>query len=316
MQGQSSSQYISKNASEWQSFEFPWASGSAWNTRTWLFLLVSGGLIAPLSLFVHDFMLEALKVPYPTTVGLPNSVKCLNDIVRLVALAAICRLSRPQLQGLSRTPAAFSVGLLLIMLNETLRVFVIESAIVGNWFYSLVDIAPRALSWLACGSAVAWLGLGDQKRRNVAFAIIVIAALEVFAIHPALDALCASLKNSLSAPTPLYTDPYPFKINILIYATFVEPTIAAFMILSFCWPALGDSLLRRISVFTTLLLLVRGRFIGLFVESFWVKQPLPTALLAESQFFLETLALGLLVALSWSYAARIQFQVGRAKEGD
>jgi hypothetical protein len=150
----------------------------------------------------------------------------------------------------------------------------------------------------------------------VAVAIIVIATLEVFAIHPALDALCATLKNSLSAPTPLYGDPYPLKINILIYATFIEPTIAAFVILSFCWPALGDSPLRRILVFATLLLLVRGRFIGLFVESFWVKQPLPIAFLAESQFFLETLALGLLVAVAWSYAARIQFQVGRSKEGD
>jgi hypothetical protein len=180
----------------------------------------------------------------------------------------------------------------------------------------LLDIAPRALSWLLCGSAVAWVGLGNQKRRNVAIAIVVIAALEVFAIHPALDALCALMKNSLSEPTLLYTDPYPFKINVVIYAAFVEPTVAAFVILSLCWPALGDGVLRRILVFTALLLLVRGRFIALLVESFWVKQPLPTAFLAESQFFLETLALGLLVAVSWNYAARIQFGAGRAVARD
>jgi len=199
-----------------------------------------------------------------------------------------------------------------MMLNETLRVLLIESAIVGNWLYWVFDIAPRALSWLACGGAVAWFGLGDQKPRNVALAIIVLAALEVFVIHPALDSICVSLKSNLAAPTPLYTDPYPFKINVLIYGTFIEPTIAAFVIISFCWPALGDSPLRRISAFTALLLLVRGRFIGLLVESFWVKQPLPTAFLAESQFFLETLTLGLLAGIAWSYAARIQYEVGRS----
>jgi hypothetical protein len=272
---------------------------------TLFFLLISGCLIAPISLFVHDFMLETLKVPYPTTVGLPNSVRFLNDLVRLFAFGAICRLSRPKLEGVPRTTAAFAAGLLVIMLNEVFRVFLIEGAIVGNWLYSLLDIAPRALSWLACGGAVAWFGLGDKKHRKVALAIIVLAALEVFAIHPALDSICASLKNSVSEPAPLYTDPYPFKINVLIYATFIEPTIAAFVIASFCWPALGDRPLRRILAFAVLLLLLRGRFIGLLVESFWVKQPLPTALLAESQFFLETLVLGLLVGIAWSYAARI-----------
>jgi hypothetical protein len=203
-----------------------------------------------------------------------------------------------------------------MMLNETLRVLVIESTIVGSWLYSLLDIAPRALSSLVGGCAVAWIALGNQKRRNVVFATVLIAALVTFAIHPTLDSLCASLKGSLPEPMPRYADPYPFKINVLIYAAFIEPTIAAFVMISVCWPALGGSALRRILAFTALLLLVRGRIVGLFVESFWVKQPLPRAFLAESQFFLETLALGLLVALAWAYAARIQCRVDRVMEGD
>jgi hypothetical protein len=148
--------------------------------------------------------------------------------------------------------------------------------------------------------------LGDHERRTVAIAVILIAALEVFALHPVLDAPATALKNSLSEPAPLYTDPYPFKINFIIYATFVEPTIAAFAMVSVAWAALGDRTLRRILAFAALLLLVRGRFFALFVESFWVRQPLPTAFLAESQFFFETLILGLLVALAWSSAVRMQ----------
>jgi len=279
---------------------------SAWGTRTWLFVLLSVCVIAPLSLFVHDYMLEALKVPYPKTPGLPMAVKFLDELVRLFALALLCRLSRPQLQGLSRIAAAFLAGLLVIMLNETLRVFSIESVVIGNWLYAALDIAPRALSLLAGGIAVAWIGLGGQKRRNVAIAILLISALEVFVLHPALDAVATALKHSLSEPAPLYTGPYPFKINLIVYATFVEPTIAAFAMVAVAWPVLRHKTLRRILAFAALLLLVRGRFFALFVESFWVRQPLPTAFLAESQFFLETLVLGLLVALAWSCAVRIQ----------
>jgi hypothetical protein len=196
------------------------------------------------------------------------------------------------------------------MLNEAFRVFIIESAILGDWLYAAFDIAPRVLSSLVCSFAVAWIALGVQKGRNVAVAVLLIAGLEVFVIHPALDALCASFKSSLPESMPLYTDPYPFKINLVVYATFIEPTIAAFVMASVCWTALGDSRLCRILAFTALLLLVRGRFIGLFVESFWVKQPLPVAFLAEGQFFLETMVLGLLVALAWSYAQRNTTKIG------
>jgi hypothetical protein len=286
---------------------------SPWGVRVWCFLLIAGSLIAPLSLFVHDFMLEWLKIPYPTTAGLPMSVKLLDELVRLAALAALCRLARPQLHDSTRIFAALSVGLLLMMLNEAFRVFVIESAIIGNGWYSALDNVPRALSWFVGGSAVAWMALGDQRRRNVALAMVLVAVLVVFAIHPALDALGTSLKGSLPEPTPLYTDPYPFKINVLIYATFIEPTIAAFVMASFCWPALQGNPLRRMLAFTALLLLVRGRVIGLFVESFWVKHPLPEAFLSESQFFLETLTLGALVALAWNHALSTQGKVGRGR---
>jgi hypothetical protein len=38
----------------------------------------------------------------------------------------------------------------------------------------------------------------------------------------------------------------------------------------------------------------------MILNSFWVHQPLPIAILAEGQFFLETLTLGLLVGLTWA----------------
>jgi VanZ family protein len=276
------------------------------NTTAWLFLLLAVALIAPASLFVHDFMLESLKVPYPKTVDLPSSIRFLNNLVRFIALAGVCVLARPRCAGISRVTAALTAGLLLAMLNETFRVLLIETAIVQSGAYSVLDIAPKALSSLLGGCAVAWIAFGSKERRNAVLGIVLVAAIVTFAIRPGLEALCASLKNSLPEPTPLFSDPYPTRINVLIYATFVEPTIAAFAMAAACWPALRGRRGRRILAFTVLLLLVRGRFVELFVEAYWVKQPLPIAFLAESQFFLETLTLGLLVALAWSYSLKIR----------
>jgi hypothetical protein len=186
-----------------------------------------------------------------------------------------------------------------------LRVLAIETAIVGNGWYAVFDIAPRALCSFAGGFAAAWFGLGKQKPGNVALAMILVAALVVFAIHPALDIVFALLKKGLVEPMPLYTDPYPLKINLLIYVTFIEPTLATFIMAAFCWPALGGSLFHRVVAFAALLLLARGRLIQFCVESFWVQQPLSKAFLAEGQFFLETLTLGMLVAFAWGFSARI-----------
>lgn len=276
------------------------------DTAAWLFLLLAAALIAPASLFVHDFMLETLKVPYPKTVDLPTSIRFLNNLVRFFALAGVCVLARPRCAGMSRVAAALTAGLLLALLNETFRVLLIETAIIQRWSYSVFDIAPKALATLAGGCAVAWIAFGSKERRNAAVGIVLVAAIVTFAIRPGLEALCASLKSSVPEPIPLFSDPYPTGINVLIYATFIEPTVAAFVMASACWPALRGSRARRILGFAILLLLVRGRFVELFVEAYWVKQPLPTAFLAESQFFLETLTLGLLVALAWSYSLKIR----------
>ena len=269
-----------------------------------LFIFIAVCVIAPASLFVHDYMLETLKVPYPKVVGLPGWVKFVNEVVRLFALASICRLSRPRLLGISRGMAAIAAGLLLVMLYETLRVFFIEGAILGSLLYSAYDRVSEALCLFAGGSAVAWIALGDLKRLEVAGLIVVIAAILVYLVHPGLDWLVEPLKNGIPGISELYTDPYPFKMNVLIYVTFLEPTIAAFVAVSFCWPALPGGLLRRTLTFAALLLLIRSRFVQLFIQSFWIELPRPVAFLAVGQFFLETLVLGVLTALAWNHADR------------
>ncbi|MBT0670219.1 hypothetical protein HT136_17775 [Novosphingobium profundi] len=75
---------------------------------------------------------------------------------------------------------------------------------------------------------------------------------------------------------------------------------AAMMLAALCWTGLPRGEFKRVGAFTLVLLAMKGRFVYEFVYSFWVRQPLPMAFLATGQFFLETLALGLMVALAWS----------------
>ncbi|RRA47680.1 hypothetical protein [Acidipila sp. EB88] len=272
----------------------------------WLFVILTVCLIAPTSLFVHDYMLETMKVPYPRYVGLPEWVKFINEVVRLFALTVVCRLSLPRLRSFSKVTAVIGSGLILMMLYETLRVWVIEGAITNSLVFSAYSRAPQAICLFLGGAAVAWTVLSGLKSKNAAGLIVMVAALLTFVIFPPLDHLFASLKNGMPFVKDLYSDPYPFKINVIIYISFVEPTIAAFAAAWLCWPALRGTLLRRALTFATLLLLVRGRFVQLLLQSFWVRLPHITAMYAVSQFFLETLVLAVLTALAWNSAERFE----------
>jgi hypothetical protein len=275
----------------------------------WIFVVVTACVIAPVSLFVHDYMLETMKVPYPRYVGLPDWVKFVNEVVRLFALAAFCRLSLQRLRGFSIATAVMGTGMILVMLYETVRVWVIEGAITNSLLFSAYSRAPQAICLFLGGAGVAWIVLSSLKSEYGAGLIVTLAALLAFLIFPPLDRLFASLKNGMPWITDLYSDPYPFRINVMIYFGFLEPTIAAFVAAYLCWPALKGTLLRRALTFATLLLLVRGRFVQLLLQSFWVRLPHLTAMYAVSQFFLETLVLAVLTALAWHHAERIEAKV-------
>ena len=270
-------------------------------TLRWLLLGLAIGVIAPASLFIHDYMLETMKVPYPRFVGVPDWVKFVNEVVRLFALAALCRLARPRLRGFSKVTAVLGAGLFMVMLYETIRVWLIEGAITGSLVFSAYSRGSLALCLFLGGAAVAWIMLSDLKREYTVGLIVGIAALLAFAIFPPLDRFFASLKDGMPWIKDHYSDPYPFKINVIIYVAFLEPTIAAFVAAWLCWPALQGGLLRRTLTFATLLLLVRSRFVQLLLQSYWIQLPHLTAMYAVSQFFLETFVLAALSALAWNY---------------
>ena len=122
-------------------------------------LMLTICVIAPASLFLHDYMLESLKVPYPKFVGVPNWVKFVNEVVRLFTLAALCRLALPRLRSFSKATAAAGAGLFLVMLYETFRVWSSRVRLRIAWYFPATPAHVRrsACSW--AGAAVTWIML-------------------------------------------------------------------------------------------------------------------------------------------------------------
>jgi hypothetical protein len=86
----------------------------------------------------------------------------------------------------------------------------------------------------------------------------------------------------------------------VIYGMLIEPTIAAFVLVSIVWPHLVGSTARRIASFVGLILPIRSRVVMESLFSFWVPKRLGAAYLSESQFFFESLVLALLSIATWA----------------
>ena len=98
----------------------------------------------------------------------------------------------------------------------------------------------------------------------------------------------------VSRPAEFFQPPYGLGMLIVIYGTFLEPTIAAYVMAKLSLGALPQNSLFRLLSFATLVLGAAGRFTLLLVNSFWVRQPIATAFLSTGQFFLETAVMAVL----------------------
>jgi hypothetical protein len=134
-------------------------------------------------------------------------------------------------------------------------------------------------------------------------------------VKPPLDALSAALAAQLQAfdAPQAYAPPFPAKFYVVIYGTYLEPSIAAFAMAAMVWPQLTGGKWRKALVFTLLLLAIKGRLVQFLVASFWVKQPLLIGFLAEGQFFMETAVQALLTGLAWHHLARLFGADGQAE---
>jgi hypothetical protein len=128
-------------------------------TARWAAIALAACVIAPAALFVHDYMLVWLKVPYPNVVGLPAWASVLGLAVRLSALAVIVRLALPVLPGPAPLLAAGAIGVVLVMLDETARQIIIERVILDGWPYAVLDTIPSQIGMFLAVAAVAYAAI-------------------------------------------------------------------------------------------------------------------------------------------------------------
>ncbi|USU05622.1 hypothetical protein NF699_02665 [Sphingomonadaceae bacterium OTU29LAMAA1] len=240
---------------------------------------------------------------------MPEWARYIGQFVRLAAMLCACRLAGWYLSQKSILLAAATFGLLIVLLQETIRAIVVDNVVTDGWIDLrwvglLMSRLPGTLLSFYSGAAAVVIGRKISADRPVValVAVATASAIGYFALQPLLRSLAdtVTLALHLGEAPEAHKPPYGFYEYKFIYGMFLEPTIASFALIYLVWPALNGSKARRIALFTGLLLLIRGRVVATFLFSFWIKDSLPMALAAEGQFFVETALLAALTGLTWT----------------
>ena len=194
------------------------------------------------------------------------------------------------------------LGVLLVMLNETLRVIFIVGVITTAWTYTFVDIGQGAFAPFLLGVLAAWVVPRTKRWWQQAVAAVLIAAVVFFGFRPLVAAafkpLLAAMAHLNHAPIYASTS---WQLNTAACVGIVEPTLASFVMVALVWPQLSGRLFWRAWQFALLLALIRRVFLSAFYYPFFAPATLnaPMAMLSAGQFTLEWLTLGFLTALTW-----------------
>jgi hypothetical protein len=271
--------------------------------------LVAVVAIGMLSLFVHDLALLHLGIPYPKESPIPTPVRAIELLLVVSGMAWFSRLTQPRLANLPPIAAAALIAALVAALYEFLRIVIITTTLANHgWSHAYYVLAiatygPKIAAEAALAVCAALIVRRTKNPRHLLAAIILLSALGAFVLIPCATHLSAWLAGHLASfdADNRYNPPYPAGIYAVIYATYIEPTLAAFIMAGLAWPGLRGSLLPRTATFCFVLLLIHGRIGQFLIESIWVQAPsLPLRFAATGQFLLETTILGIASPLLWS----------------
>lgn len=274
-------------------------------------LVLAFGLVltAFLALGSHDLAIAHLGIPYPNEGDVPAWAKYVGQVVRLGAMVYACTLARWYLDKRSTIVAAATFGLLILFLQETLRVIVVDNIVSDGWVdlrwvYLLMTRLPNALLSFYSGAIAVVIArkVGSNRPLPLIAAIVIASAIGYFGLLPMLKSIAGLITATLrlSEAPEVHTMPYGIYVYKYIYGMFIEPTISSFILFYLLWPALDGSKTRRIALFIVLMLLMRGRVVATALFSFWIKDDWAMAFAAEGQFFVETFLLAALTGITWA----------------
>ena len=250
---------------------------------------------------MHSVLLEACKVPYPAQLPHTGIVPFLNYAASVWALFIFCRLAAPRVSALSTWQKCLGLGVLLVMLNETLRVIFILGVITTAWTYSFVDRVQGAFVSFLLGVLAALAAPRTKRWRQQAAAAWLIAAVMFFGIRPLVTAAFKPLLSAVAHlnHAPIYSST-SWQLNTAACVGIVEPTLASFVMVALVWPQLSGRLPWRAAQFALLLAVINRVFFTAFYYPFFAPTLCgPLAMLSAGRFTLEWLTLGFLPALTW-----------------
>jgi len=272
-------------------------------------LLVATGLVAcaAASLFTHDLALSHLGVPYPHRGPLPLWARAADLLLRLIGMVWLARAAHARLELLGTGRAMLLLITLLAMSSELTRVIVVNDTLAASppghpyLVFAIARFAPTILASSLLLALVVPLERVARGRPAMQLAGIVgLSILGTIALLPATATFSSFFQARLSAfdADNLYIPPYPAWVMGVIYATYLEPTLAAYGLLLLAWPPSQGGIGRHVLAFALMLCLLRGRIGMMLVDSWFVALPsLPARFAATGQFLAETAVLGLLTGL-------------------
>ena len=276
-----------------------------WPSINWQRLVPGFLLTGVMAWGVHSVLLEVCKVPYPAQLPRTGVVPFLDYAAGALALFVFCHLASPRVSALRTWQRRLGLGVLLAMLNETLRVAFIVGVITTAWTYSFVSNVQGAVAPFLLGILVALAAPRTTRWWERAAAAFLIAAVIFFGVKPLV---AAAFQPVLAAMAHLdhaqvYSDT-SWQLNTAAGIGFVEPALASFVMVALAWPRLSGHPGWRVAQFALLLALIRRVLFSAFYYPFFTSLNAPLAMLSAGQFTLEWLTLGLLTAVTWHLSWR------------
>ncbi|MEO5944242.1 MAG: hypothetical protein ABIP30_16145, partial [Ferruginibacter sp.] len=190
------------------------------------------------------------------------------------------------------------------MIKESLiRANIMEGVVTTAWLFPFIKSVPGLLNYLILALIVVLTNRFLNKKWQLLIASILATAFYVSALLPLMASVFSPIIASYSymAHDEIYQMPYGWQVMIPAYLTFAEPVFAAFLILHFIWEKLAVENFYKIVLTGILISLLKGTLLPLFIYTPFMKSDLTAAIISESQFTLEFLALGMLAAFFWSW---------------
>ena len=253
------------------------------------------------SLSVHVFMLQVLRIPFPDFDRVALWARLANTALAVFALIVACSAAQPRLGRFSKGAQCIIVFILYAMLKESLRGILMNGVVTRGWGFDLVAGLPSlAYAFALCTLTVSLAPALRSLSARVSGAAV-LTGIATFAIRPALGILFApALKAAAHLDHPeVYAFPYGWQVLIPAYITYAEPVIACMCLAYLIWDSLSPKAGMRILQFCFLILSIRGMLLPTLIYSFYGKAKLPVEMLSESQFLFETVALAVLTAITW-----------------